>query len=139
MFEIDFGRNPFNLAVRVRRHLDMRAKRAVKGLTSRFDAYESVFYNVDSANAVSSTNGVCGCEDIYGVCDCFGLSIFGVLEFAGYAFLEFDGEKFLLVWSFLRIDGQFPHISRWSGLVGLMSACLLHTRYQRYETGLKWI
>ncbi len=95
---------------------DTRAS-SCERLTSRFDAYESVFYNVDSANAVSSTDGVCGCEDIYGVCDCFGFSIFGVLELAGYALFEFDSEEFFLVRGFFGVNGQFPHISWWSGLV----------------------
>ena len=112
MIVLDVGRVEFSPAMG---YVGCRSKQKEKGgkfrrLTSGFNAYESVFDNVDSATAVSAADCICGCEDVYGVCDCFGFSVFGVFELAGYAFGEMDCEEFFLIRGVFWVDGQFPHV-----------------------------
>lgn len=93
---------------------------------------EAVLNNVNTADTVTTGNGVDGEEDLGGIS--LALLAVVVLELDGETLLEGEGEVLGSIGSLGRVDGELPHILRGSdvgvledaGLVGAVRKVLVH-------------
>lgn len=103
--------------------------------TTRLDTDETVLNNVNTANTVTTGNGVGSQEELDRVGNSLLLAVLGVLQLHRETLVEVDDEVFRLVGSGERVGGQFPHVSGRSGvgvlqdtgLVGAVGQVLVHT------------
>ena len=129
--------NDFNHSFCGDSHVRSTQKGETRGLVAatRLNTDETVLNNVNTANAVTTGNGVGSQEELDRVGNSLLLAVLGVLQLHRETLVEVDDEVFRLVGSGERVGGQFPHISGGSGvgvlqdtgLVRAVGQVLVHT------------
>ena len=128
--------NDFNHSFCGDSHVRSTQKGETRGLVAatRLNTDETVLNNVNTANTVTTGNGVGSQEELDRVGNSLLLAVLGVLQLHRETLVEVDDEVFRLVGSGERVGGQFPHVSGRSGvgvlqdtgLVGAVGQVLVH-------------
>lgn len=129
--------NDFNHSFCGDSHVRSTQKGETRGLvaSTRFNTDETVFNNVNTADTVTTGNGVGSQEKLDRVGNSLLLAVLGVLQLHRETLVEVDDEVFRLVGGGERVGRQFPHVSGRSGvgvlqdtgLVRAVGQVLVHT------------
>ena len=129
--------NDFNHSFCGDSHVRSTQKGETRGLvaSTRLNTDETVFNNVNTADTVTTGNGVGSQEKLDRVGNSLLLAVLGVLQLHRETLVEVDDEVFRLVGGGERVGRQFPHVSGRSGvgvlqdtgLVRAVGQVLVHT------------